>query len=298
MSLTLTSVTARTPWQSVLHLKIGADCQRIFCFIGGFSQAMSAWRYFQDDVIKGSSDGIVLIGRRHEVEPGYVGLTSLADQIDEVDAAITWIITHYLKGAPLVLIGHSVGGLIAREVTARHLDKVHSLIQIAPVPIQRFALLGNSKFWTNGGILATLTAPMGILNSRGYIPPTASVRGLFTGKVPENDFWQYIGELVPDSVRVFIELMVFYDGTKTWNIIKENLRGQNIIVVAPADKTIPRARLETMAKRQGDIRYLAAGTPHCIQFAPELDRRHNTDILRDVFGMCMASGRSTLRGRG
>lgn len=297
----LTPVTARTQWRSVLHVRIPPNCARVFCFIAGFGQPMSSWRYILDEVMTDPHDGVVIIGRRCEADPGYVALTSLSDQVEEVDAALNWLTDHSLRGLQIILVGHSVGGLIAREVAVRHLEQDPGLIQIAPVPSQRFALLRNWSFWKNGGFAAGLAGPMGVVNARGFIPPSVSVRGLFTGKIPETDFWEYYSSLVPDSVRIFVELLLTYDGTKTWNTLKKNLKGYNTIVVAPADKIIPRKRLEAMAGKQGDLRYLAHATPHCTQFASEADRHYNRGILRDAFGIRTGTEQrraSTLRGRG
>lgn len=278
-SMDLVSVNARTPWRSVVHVRIPRQCSRIAVLIAGFGQPMESWKFMQDDVLDRMSDGMVVLGRRGESQSRYVGLMSLEEQIAEAEASLMWLINCYLHGAPIVLVGHSVGGLIARELAARHHEHIHGLVQIAPVPVQRFALLKHWSFWRHGGMLAALTALGGVLHRRGFTPPNATLKGLFTGEISEHAFYEYKGLLVPDSVRVFVELMIRYDGTTSWNTVKEKIQGPNSIIIAPEDTTIPREALESMGGGVS-VRTLCEGTPHCIQFAGELERKYNGEVIR------------------
>lgn len=296
LTMHLVSVNAITPQRSVIHFQIPNGCNRVFVFIAGFGQGTGTWDYMRKYVTTNQTDGVVLIGRRGEEQRRYVGLMSLSDQIDEVDEALTWLIRHHITGLPITPVGHSVGGLIAREVAARHIDRIFGLVQIAPVPVQRFAMLKHWSFWRHGGILAALAAPLGVMSRRGFIPPSSAVQGLFTGEIDEDDLLEYRSRLVPDSVRVFAELMCFYDGRKTWNFLKEHLQGPNTIVVAPADTTIPRKALEAMNGRRVDIKYLSGGTPHCIQFAHPRECKFNADILKEVLRIKTTAARIRYHG--
>lgn len=271
-------LTARTKWESTVHLR-HPKCVHLYFLIGGYNQSATTWNRFVESVFQNPNDGVAIIGRRGENSKTFVGLMSLAEQIDEVEAAIFWLLRQSdFVGIEVILVGHSVGGLIAREIATRHPEAIHGLVQIAPVPAQRFALLGNWSFWRHGGFLAALAALGGILNGRGFIPPARSVKELFTGPVLENDLWEYIGILVPDSVRVFVELLFFYDGKKSWKQVTKNMTGVNAIVIAPNDATIPQKALERMGTKY--VHYLEHGTPHCIQFADDATWRRNQLTLR------------------
>jgi pimeloyl-ACP methyl ester carboxylesterase len=279
--VSLVHVNAGNPWQSVLRIHLPINANRIFCLIGGYSQQMMTWNTFVTSVITNPNDGYVVFGRRKEKSRNFVGLMSLADQIEEVDSALHWLIKNYLIGLPIILVGHSLGGLIAREVAARQLERIYSLVQIAPVPPERFALFRHGSFWLNGGLIAALAAPFSLVNGRGFIPPHSAIQGLFTSRIGEEHLYDYLSQLTPDSVRVFLELMLFYDGQAAWKAVKKGLRGKNTIVIAPADTLIPRKSLEEMG-RGIDTKWLVAGTPHCIQFSPGTTWTHNVRILHQA----------------
>lgn len=272
-------ITARTPWRSPVLLR-HPKCVRMFILIGGYNQSADTWDKFQESVFLNPDDGVAIICRRSEgYSQTYVGLMSLNEQIDEAEAAVLWLMSQSdFTSTKVVLVGHSVGGLIAREIAARHPDKIDGLVQVAPVPPQRFALLRNWSFWRHGGFLAALTAVWGILNGRGFIPPTKAVKGLFTGPISDQELWGYMGTLTPDSVRVFVELLFFYDGSESWKRVMRNIKGVNAIVIAPNDTTIPRKALENMGTKY--VHYLEHGTPHCIQFADDATWQRNRLLLR------------------
>jgi len=256
--------TAKTAWHTEI-LARNARCKRLFFLISGYNQSAMTWEKFQESVILHEDDGVAIICRREYSPRRYVGLTSLADQINEVEAAILWLMQQpgFANTKPF-LIGHSVGGLIAREIVARNTDMFEGLMQIAPVPTQRFALLTNWSFWRNGGFIAAFMALWGIVNGRGFVPPPYAVQGLYTGAIPEEMLDQYMRKLIPDSVRVFIELLFFYDGREAWDKVTTHMHGTNVILVAPNDTIIPERALKEMGAKY--LFYLSPGTPHCIEF--------------------------------
>ncbi len=274
-------MTAKTPWHTDI-LARNPRCKRLFFLIGGYNQSAMTWEKFQGSVILHEDDGVAIICRREYSPRRYVGLTSLREQIDEVEAAILWMMQQpgFANAKPF-LIGHSVGGLIAREIVARNIDKFEGLMQIAPVPAQRFALLTNWSFWRNGGFLAALTAVWGIVNGRGFVPPAYAVEGLYTGTIPEEILERYMRILIPDSVRVFIELLFFYDGAEAWEKVTTHMQGTNVILVAPNDATIPERALKQMGPKY--VFYLARGTPHCIEFTSDALWHRNAQILHLSF---------------
>lgn len=277
-------ITTQTPWKSTLLIR-NPNCRRVFFLIGGYNQSSATWNRFQKSIFVNQNDGVAIIERRGEDSREYVGLTSLANQVAEVEAAILWLVRQpEFVESELILIGHSLGGLIAREVTAQNPNIVAGLVQIAPVPPQRFALLRNWSFWRHGGFLAALAAVWGIVNGRGFIPPVKAVRGLFTGPICEEDLWGYMGILTPDSVRVFVELLFFYDGRKAWEQVTKNITGISIVVIAPGDTTIPMQALKDMGRRY--VRYLEPGTPHCIQFTDDATWRRTQLTMQNALN-CM-----------
>lgn len=247
---------------------------RAMIFIAGFNQPASSWA----TTIQGAVDNkhtVVVIVRRQEGEiPGrLLGLQSIATQQQEVVETILYLLKVELLGQQLTIIGHSVGAILARHCLTHPLirENTDRLVQIAPVPLTWWLFTCHLAFWLRGGLLAaplTLLALLGL--TRGLIPPRLAVRGLFCGNINQERFDDYCRSLVPDSALVFLQLVLWYNGTKEWKEVCASWPGKSLIVGSPNDCTISRRAITHLWKSdptgESKLEWLAKGTPHCFWF--------------------------------
>lgn len=127
------------------------------------------------------------------------------------DAAAGWVAAQLEHDAPVDLVGHSLGGLVAATVAARRPELVRSLVLVAPVGAPRDASPAHTIARYGTALARTLaTAPLGLLRTVTADAlrwgPEAIVRGglwvagaSFTGEVraPTLLLWGERDVLVP-----------------------------------------------------------------------------------------------------
>ena len=100
-------------------------------FIHGFLDDATVW----DDVIAALPDKVDVIqyglpgsGTRNQAvaDPDSITLESLAAEAGDIVAGI---------GAPVIVVGHSMGSQVAELVAANHADRVQGLVLVTPVPL-------------------------------------------------------------------------------------------------------------------------------------------------------------------
>lgn len=275
---------------------------RAVVFVAGFGQPADSWQRVVKDVFLDTDDTLIVIGRRHEQHQRrrQIGWLTIRDQVVEAHHAIHYLFT----GGPLIgkhntmLIGHSVGALIARSVFEWHGPRFSTLVQMAPMPPYSWCLW-HKNFWKHAGFSAVTRAAIGILFPwKGFRPSSMSAKRLFTGPgISESELLDYHSSLVRDSSLLFLELLTTYSGTELWSGISWNWKGRHIIIACENDKII---RLDDVKRMAHDVRnspfIVLPNTPHCLQFSTPEVWAQNVAILREHLE-CHTAGKVTKRKR-
>ncbi|MEQ8281988.1 MAG: alpha/beta hydrolase [Parvibaculum sp.] len=175
---------------------------------------------------------VVVPALRHRAEPGAdphpeLGVTSIADYADDLAAEIRNL------GHKPVIIGHSMGGLLAQILAAR--DLVHAAVCLAsahcagymsfdpgPLWIFRKQTL-SSRFWERPQLPSLDTMSYGVLNG---LPPA------------ERD--AVYGTLVPESGRAFFEIAYwFFDRRRATTVNPADVSCPLLMLTGVDDRLTP-----------------------------------------------------------
>ncbi|MCF6221047.1 MAG: alpha/beta hydrolase [Robiginitomaculum sp.] len=177
-----------------------------------------------------------------EPAPEGLGTTSLLDYVDDVVKTVDAMVE---KGASApVLVGHSMGGLIAQLVAART-DNVKAVIALTPAPPAGVFALKLSTIKIFKKILLT---------PRFWKKPTrltweAAYQGVYNG-LPEAEAKQHFADNVWDSGRATFEIAFWtMDRTKAAKLDRDNINCPVLILSGADDLTVNASVVRASAKK-------------------------------------------------
>ena len=189
-------------------------------------------------------------------QPGY-GKSAIVEPYDleQVSAALARLIES-LGGEPVVLIGHSMGGLIAQETYVRHPELVKALALCFTSP----AFAGGSSDFTRQ-FLAARIGPLDEGKSMAEIAAKLIPTMGSHSKLAE----QIMAGVPPDTYRKAVQLLTTFDRRKELADIKV----PTLLIAGSEDKTAPPAVMEKMAGKIPGAEYVLM--PDCGHLGP-MDR--------------------------
>jgi len=189
-------------------------------------------------------------------QPGY-GKSAIVEPYDlgQVSAALARLIES-LGGEPVVLIGHSMGGLIAQETYVRHPELVKALALCFTSP----AFAGGSSDFTRQ-FLAARIGPLDEGKSMAEIAAKLIPTMGSHSKLAE----QIMAGVPPDTYRKAVQLLTTFDRRKELPDIKVPA----LLVAGSEDKVAPPSVMEKMASKIPGAEY--ALMPECGHLGP-MDR--------------------------
>ena len=189
-------------------------------------------------------------------QPGY-GKSAIVEPYDleQVSAALARLIGS-LGGEPVVLIGHSMGGLIAQETYVRHPQLVKAMALCFTSP----AFAGGSSDFTKQ-FLAARIGPLDQGRSMAEIAAKLIPTMGSHSKLAE----QIMAGVPPDTYRKAVQLLTTFDRRKELPDIKVPA----LLVAGSEDKVAPPSVMEKMASKIPGAEY--ALMPECGHLGP-MDR--------------------------
>jgi 3-oxoadipate enol-lactonase len=175
-------------------------------------------------------------------QPGY-GHSPLVEPYDleHVSAALARLVKS-LGGQPVVLVGHSMGGLIAQETYVRYPELVKALALCFTSP----AFAAGSSDFTKQFIAARL-GPLDQGKSmadiaRALMPTMQGAKSDASGLALAE---QIMGGIAPDTYRKAVQLLTTFDRRKELADIKV----PTLVLSGSDDKTAPPTMMEKMAAK-------------------------------------------------
>ena len=189
-------------------------------------------------------------------QPGY-GKSAIVEPYDleQVSAALARLIES-LGGEPVVLIGHSMGGLIAQETYARHPELVKAMALCFTSP----AFAGGSSEFTKQ-FLAARIGPLDQGRSMAEIAAKLIPTMGSNSKLAE----QIMASVPPDTYRKAVQLLTTFDRRKEL----ANIKVPTLLVAGSEDKVAPPPVMEKMAGKIPGAEYVLM--PDCGHLGP-MDR--------------------------
>jgi len=189
-------------------------------------------------------------------QPGY-GKSAIVEPYDleQVSAALARLIES-LGGEPVVLIGHSMGGLIAQETYVRHPELVKALALCFTSP----AFAGGSSDFTRQ-FLAARIGPLDEGKSMAEIAAKLIPTMGSHSKLAE----QIMAGVPPDTYRKAVQLLTTFDRRKEL----ANIKVPTLLVAGSEDKVAPPSVMEKMAGKIPGAEYVLM--PDCGHLGP-MDR--------------------------
>lgn len=166
-------------------------------------------------------------------QPGY-GHSQIVEPYDleHISAALARLIES-LSSEPVVLIGHSMGGLIAQEAYVRHPRLVKALALCFTSP----AFAGGSSEFTKQFIAARV-APLDQGKTMAQIAAQLIPTMGSNSKLAE----QIMANVPPETYRKAVHLLTTFDRRKEL----ANIKVPTLLIAGADDKTAPRAVMEKM----------------------------------------------------
>lgn len=172
-------------------------------------------------------------------ELAALGRLSLTDYVQFLESAIA----DARFSAPPVLIGHSMGGLLAQALAARH--PVRACILLAPAPPAGVATLRLDQVWASRSVLLTPA-----FWRKPQKLPDAHAERLLLGDVEPEHRARLCAALLPESGRVFAEIAFWWlDRRHATRIDPAALRAPLLVVGGAEDRIIPAAVVRGIAGR-------------------------------------------------
>jgi pimeloyl-ACP methyl ester carboxylesterase len=157
-----------------------------------------------------------------------------------------------------IVIGHSLGGLVAQMLAARGLVRGAVLISSAPprgIPVLSGPLV--ARMWRY------LPA---LLRSRAFLPTAADLDALVLNRVPNAERGALRARLVPDSGRAAREAAL-----GAVKIRRADVRVPMLVVTGDEDRFVPRRVAERIARRYDAPLLVARGHGHFLFAEPGWD---------------------------
>ena len=189
-------------------------------------------------------------------QPGY-GKSAIVEPYDleQVSAALARLIES-LGGEPVVLIGHSMGGLIAQETYVRHPKLVKAMALCFTSP----AFAGGSSEFTKQ-FLAARIGPLDQGKTMAEIAAKLIPTMGSNSKLAE----QIMAGVPPDTYRKAVQLLTTFDRRKEL----ANTKVPTLLVAGSEDKVAPPSVMEKMAGKIPGAEYVLM--PDCGHLGP-MDR--------------------------
>ena len=177
-------------------------------------------------------------------QPGY-GHSPMVEPYDleHVSASLARLVDSVAEGEPVVLVGHSMGGMIAQETYARHPKLVKALALCFTSP----AFAGGSSEFTKQFIAARI-GPLDEGKTMAEIAakliPTMGSNSKLAEKI--------MAGVPPDTYRKAVQLLTTFDRRRELADIKV----PTLLVAGSEDKTAPPAVMEKMAGKIPGAEYV------------------------------------------
>jgi pimeloyl-ACP methyl ester carboxylesterase len=184
-------------------------------------------------------------GSRPDTEIGRVSIDDYVEDAALVARAL---------GRPLV-VGHSMGGLLAQRLAA--LDLIEAAALIAPAPPRGITVMT----WELA--VRQLKYLPAILGARPVRPSREDVRALVMNRMPPAQQDEVIDRLVPDSGRAGRELSLI--GVP---VDASRVRCPLLVICGGDDKFIPVKTVERVARRYGAPLRVIPGRGHMLVLEP------------------------------
>lgn len=216
---------------------------------GYFGRAIAFERMMDCLVNKGHRCvAIDLRGHGDSMRPKDLGRVSIHDYADDAERVAREL------GDPII-VGHSMGGLIAQLLAARGVGRGAVLMAPAPprgIPVMSVKLA-----------LAQFRYMPAIMMSRPVVPGRSDLRALVVNRVPEAEQEVVLDMLVPDSGRAGREMSVV--GVP---IDPARVRVPVLVISGDCDLFIPLSRSRRVAARYGAPIRVAPGRGHMLIIEP------------------------------
>jgi pimeloyl-ACP methyl ester carboxylesterase len=170
-------------------------------------------------------------------QPGY-GHSPIVEPYDleQVSASLARLIESLAEGEPVVLVGHSMGGLIAQETYVRHPKLIKALALCFTSP----AFAGGNSEFTKQFIAARID-PL----DQGQTMAQIAARLIPTMGSNSKLAEQIMSNVPPDTYRKAVRLLTTFDRRKELPAIKV----PTLLVAGSEDKTAPPTVMEKMASK-------------------------------------------------
>ena len=184
-----------------------------------------------------------------------LGRVSLNDYIDDARQAAKWLIEQFQR--PIV-VGHSMGGLIAQKLGEEGLAR--ALVLLSPAPPRGISVM------TGRLLRRQLRYLPALLRSRRVTPRLADMKELVLNRLPEEEQEATFARFVSDSGRAGRDLnfgRVAVDA--------ERVRDQGcpvLVVTSDDDRFIPPRIAQRIAQRYRAPVYMARGHGHLMLHEP------------------------------
>jgi pimeloyl-ACP methyl ester carboxylesterase len=179
---------------------------------------------------------------------GDLGKVSIRDYVDDVEKVAR------LLGDP-VIIGHSMGGLIAQIAAVRGVAR--GIVLLSPAPPRGIPVLSLKLAIHQAKYMPA------ILTSRVVVPGRSDLRVLVLNRVPESEREMLLDLLVPDSGRAALQMSLLgvpVDRTK--------VKVPVLVIAGDQDLFIPLSRAERVAQRYDAPVRVAPGRGHMLILEP------------------------------
>jgi pimeloyl-ACP methyl ester carboxylesterase len=172
-------------------------------------------------------------------ELAALGRLSLTDYVTYLESAIAAA----RLPAPPVLIGHSMGGLLAQALAAR--NPARACILLAPAPPAGVATLRLDQVWASRSVWLTPA-----FWRKPQQLPDAHAEQLLLGEVEPQLRARLRASLLPESGRVFAEIAFWWlDRRRATHVDSSALRAPVLVVGGADDRIIPAAVVRGIASR-------------------------------------------------
>jgi pimeloyl-ACP methyl ester carboxylesterase len=221
-----------------------------FLFVHGyFGLAIAFERMMECLTAKGHRCvAIDLRGHGDSSLTGNLGKVSIRDYADDVERVARFL------GDP-VIVGHSMGGLLAQIAAVRGVAK--GLVLMSPAPPRGIPVLSLKLAIHQAKYMPA------ILTSRVVVPGRSDLRALVLNRMPAAEQEKLLDLLVPDSGRAAFQMSVL--GVP---VDRKQVRVPVLVIAGDHDLFIPLSRGKRVAARYGAPLRVAPGRGHMLIIEP------------------------------